>query len=520
MSDPVNDLIRQAGGGNVGRMFATQARLYPDATALTWQDQQRTYSQLNERVNRLAHVMQGQGVGHGDRVGLLAHNCLEYVETTLAAAKIGAITAAFNWRLSPHELHHCIELTTPKMLITQPGLLDDLYNLEIGPDYEAALAATSPEEPVSDARVDPGGEDGLIIIFTSGTTGLPKGALISHRAMIARTGIYGAETGAPAKDTFVAWTPLFHMGSNDFTFATLLRGGKVVVVDGYQPQLLADIIETEMVHYLTVIPGMIMDFIDVLKARKIRPKYIGMIGAMADLVPRQQLAEITTLLHAPYLNTFGSTETGMPPATGNHVAIGTAPTSLSKRQNDLCEIRLVDPDDNDVADGEPGELIIRGPSLFSGYWNNEAANEEAFRGGWFHMGDVFRRLPDGSLDFVDRVKYMIKSGGENIYPAEIEQHILAHPRISDAAVVRRPDDRWGEVPVVFAARTDEALTAEDVIGACKGKLASYKLPKAVHFIDFDDFPRSTTGKIQRHELEARLTKGLAKDLAADQAGSK
>ncbi len=234
-----------------------------------------------------------------------------------------------------------------------------------------------------------------------------------------------------------------------------------------------------------------------------------MIGAMADLVPRQQLAEITTLLHAPYLNTFGSTETGMPPATGNYVGIGVAPTSLSKQQNDLCEIRLVDADDNEVPDGEPGELAIRGPSLFSGYWNNEAANEEAFRGGWFHMGDVFRRNPDGTLDFVDRVKYMIKSGGENIYPAEIEQHILAHPRISDAAVVRRPDARWGEVPVVFAARTDEALTADDVIGACKGKLASYKLPKAVHFIDFDDFPRSTTGKIQRHELEARLVEGIA-----------
>ena len=139
-------------------------------------------------------------------------------------------------------------------------------------------------------------------------------------------------------------------------FATLLRGGKVVVVDGYQPQLLANIVETEMVHYLTVIPGMIMDFIEVLKQRKVRPKFIGMIGAMADLVPRQQLAEITTLLHAPYLNTFGSTETGMPPATGNYVAIGVAPTSLSKQQNDLCEIRLVDPDDNDVPDGEPGEL--------------------------------------------------------------------------------------------------------------------------------------------------------------------
>jgi fatty-acyl-CoA synthase len=494
------ELIRRAGGGNVGGMFASQARRHPDNIALACEDRSLSYGQLNARSNRLAHVMQGQGVEPGERVGLLARNCMEFVEVNMAAAKIGAITVALNWRLSPRELHHCIELTTPKMLISQPGYLDDLYSLDIGPDYEAALAAASREEPETDA----GGEDGLIIIFTSGTTGLPKGALISHRAMIARTAIYGAETGAPAKDTFVAWTPLFHMGANDFTFATLLRGGKVVVVDGYQPQVLADIVEREMVHYLTVIPGMIMDFIDVLKEREVRPKYIGMIGAMADLVPRRQLAEITTLLHAPYLNTFGSTETGMPPATGNHVAIGTAPASLSKQQNDLCEIRLVDGDGNEVRDGEPGELTIRGPSLFSGYWNNEAANAEAFRGGWFHMGDVFRRNPDGTLDFVDRLKYMIKSGGENIYPAEIEQHILAHPGISDAAVVRRPDERWGEVPVVFVSRTDDTLTADDLLAICKGKLARYKLPKAVYFIDFDDFPRSTTGKILRHELEARL----------------
>ena len=494
------DLIRQASGSNVGRMFATQAQLYPDAIALDCNDEQRTYAQLNERINRLAHVMLNQGVGHGERVGLLARNCIEYVEVNMAAAKIGAITVALNWRLSRHELHHCIELTAPKMLIVQSGYLVDHYKLEIGPDYEAALTAASSDEPSSDA----GGEDGLIIIFTSGTTGLPKGALISHRAMIARTSIFGAEAGAPAKDTFVAWTPLFHMGANDFTFATLLRGGKVIVVDGYQPDKLANIVETEVVHYFTVIPGMILDFIDVLKAHKIRPKNIGMIGAMADLVPRQQLAEITTLLRAPYLNTFGSTETGMPPATGNRVEVGKAPTSLSKRQNDLCEIRLVDADDNDVPIGEPGELAMRGASLFSGYWNNDEANEKAFRNGWFHMGDVFRRNPDGTLDFVDRVKYMIKSGGENIYPAEIEQHILAHPAVTEAAVVRKPDKKWGEVPVVFAARSDETLTADDLIETCRDKLASYKLPKDIYFIDFYDFPRSSTGKILRNELEERL----------------
>ena len=456
----MSDHIHQAGGSNVGRLFAAQAQRRPDSVALTCDGESLSYSQLNARVNRLANARLTRGMGHGDRVGLLAHNCARFIEVELAAAKIGAITASLNWRLAPVELRHCIELTDPKLIIAQADYQDRLGEtarncLMFGADYEAALAAAATSEPAADA----GGEDGLVIIFTSGTTGLPKGALISHRAMIARGMIYGAETGAPAKDTFVAWTPLFHMGANDFALATLLRGGKVIVVDGYQPEVLAAAIEAEKIHYLPLIPGMIMEFITVLRERGVRPKGIGMIGAMADLVPRQ---------------------------------------------NEFCEIRLVDPDANDVRNGEPGELASRGPSLFSGYWRNEDANAESFRGGWFHMGDVFRRNPDGTLDFVDRIKYMIKSGGENIYPTEIEQYILADPRVSEAAVVRKPDERWGEVPVVFAARRDNGLSAEDLIMACKGKLASYKLPKEVYFIELNDFPRSTSGKIQRHELEARL----------------
>jgi acyl-CoA synthetase (AMP-forming)/AMP-acid ligase II len=164
----------------------------------------------------------------------------------------------------------------------------------------------------------------------------------------------------------------------------------------------------------------------------------------------------------------------------------------------------VDPDDNDVADGTPGELILRGPTLFSGYWNAPETNARDFRGGWFHMGDVFVRNPDGTLDFVDRLKYMIKSGGENIYPAEIEQIMLADPRVAEAVVVRRSDARWGEVPVAFVARRDPALDAETLMEACRASLAGYKRPKEIRFVSIDEFPRSTTGKIQRHEVEKWL----------------
>ncbi|MGW8271481.1 MAG: class I adenylate-forming enzyme family protein, partial [Burkholderiales bacterium] len=253
-----------------------------------------------------------------------------------------------------------------------------------------------------------------------------------------------------------------------------------------------------------LIPGMVEAMIEALRARPVKPAGIGCCGAMADLVPRQQIAEVSALLEAPYLNSFGSTETGLPPATGSLIAPGVAPERLSKRQSAFCEIRLVDADDNEVPDGAPGELTIRAPTLFSGYWNAPETNARDFRNGWFHMGDVFRRNADGTLDFVDRVKYMIKSGGENIYPAEIEQVILADPRVADAVVVRKADARWGEVPVAFIARRDPSLDEAGILARCRDSLAGYKQPKAVLFIALADFPRSTSGKIQRHALEARL----------------
>ena len=186
------------------------------------------------------------------------------------------------------------------------------------------------------------------------------------------------------------------------------------------------------------------------------------------------------------------------------IEIGVKPERLPKRQSAFVELRLVDPEDRDVALGEPGEVAVRGPTLFSGYWNALETNAHDFRNGWFHMGDVMRRNEDGTLEYVDRLKYMIKSGGENIYPAEIELVLSLNPNISEAVVVRRPDERWGEVPVAFVVTTGGALQESDVIDGCRGQLASYKLPKQIFFINDEDLPRSTTGKIQRHELEKRL----------------
>ena len=343
-----------------------------------------------------------------------------------------------------------------------------------------------------------------MILHTSGTTGLPKGAIVSHRAEIARNLVLWAEFGLKVDDAYAAWTPFFHMGGCEYVLATLMCGGKVIVLDGFDAGRLADIVAAERLGWLVVVPGMIGALAAELRRRAIRPKGVRFCGVMADLVPPAAIAEITTLLGAPYANTFGSTETGSPPGAGDFIPVGVAPARLSKRQSRFCEVRLVDEGDREVPAGTPGELCIRGATLFSGYWRAPEATARDFRGGWFHTGDVFVRNRDGTLDFVDRAKYMIKSGGENIYPAEIERVLARDPRVAEAAVVRRRDETWGEVPIAFVARTDDSLSAEALRARCRAELAGYKQPKGIRFIPYEDFPRNATGKVRRNELEKRL----------------
>jgi len=501
----------RAAGSSVAGLFAAAARLRPQALCLEQGGRERTYAQVRDRVARTAAVLQARGVGRGDRVAILSRNRTEYLETFLACAWLGAIAACQNWRLAQGELAHCLDLVEPAILVAAPDQAERLQDraettLVYGPAWEQALTRAEPvDQPV---QLDP--EDTFLILYTSGTTGLPKGAMISHRAAIARNAVTRAELGIAAHDAFVAWSPLYHMGGAEYALGTLMSGGAVHVVDGYDAERLLDHIRDTELGWLLLMPGMVGRLADLLEERGITARSIRCCGVMADLVPPADLARITRLLDAPYVNTFGSTETGNPPASAGLLPIGQQPQSLAKQQSAFCEVRLVDEDDHDVPDGEPGELCMRGPTLFSGYWRNPQANERDFRGGWFHMGDVFVRNPDGTLTFVDRRKYMIKSGGENIYPAEIERVLLADARVQDAAVVKRPDPTWGEVPVAFVALRDHGSgdasppSAQELIDLCRAELASYKKPKAVYFIDHSDFPRSASGKIQRHALEHRL----------------
>lgn len=497
-------LALAASGLTVGGLFVAEVGRGRDRPALQHDGRVLSYGALNARVNRLAAALAAHNCVRGDRVAIFSENRPEYVELQLAAAKLGLIVACQNWRLAQEELEHCLSLVEPRLTIVSErhaamlqGLnCDPGKTIVLGEAYERLLESHTDREPPADVA---GPEDGLVILYTSGTTGLPKGAVISQRAMIARSLIGQIDSTFIPGATFIAWAPMFHMVSTDNMLATLMTGGKVVVIDGFLPDVIVAAAAGERIGWLQVMPGTVEQMLSELKTTGLRPAQLGSVGCMADLVPRQQIAELTDLLQAPYINSFGSTETGSPPASRDLLPPGHAPARLPKLQNSLCQIRLVDPDDQDVADGEPGELAFRGPTLFSGYWRVPEAKD--FQGGWFHMGDVFVRNADGGLEFVDRRKYLIKSGGENIYPAEIERVLLASPRIAEAVVVRQADARWGEVPVAFVVANDASLTGDEVIAMCRGKIAGYKLPKRVRFVSDAELPRSTTGKIKRHELE-------------------
>jgi acyl-CoA synthetase (AMP-forming)/AMP-acid ligase II len=501
--------IGRAGRLTVFEVFRAQARERPDALALHHGERRVSFAALDARVGRAAAALHRRGLRRGDRIALLSENRIEFVECLLAAAALGVIVACQNWRLAAAELRGCIDLATPSLAIVSPRHAPLLQAtgaevpdvLEFEGSYEREIDH-SPTEPPALEPVDP--EDGLLIIYTSGTTGAPKGALISHRAEIARMTVLRMDLRATEEDAFVAWAPLFHMGSADQTLGALMSGAPVIVSDGFDARTIVDAAATYTLGWLLLMPGSIEPVVDLVRREGVVPKGIRAVGAMADLVPIKLIAELSGLMRAPYLNSFGSTETGLPPASRRLFPPGVAPASLSKLKSSLCDVRIVDPEGRDVRDGQAGEVAVRGPTVFSGYWNAHATNMRDFADGWFRMGDLFRRNTDGSFDFVDRAKYMIKSGGENIYPAEIERVLLADPRVADAVVVRKRDVKWGEVPVAYVAAGPDGVTAAELDALCRAALAGYKRPKEIHFVAFDDFPRSTTGKIQRHEVERWL----------------
>lgn len=494
---------------NIWDVLMQQCAQRPRATAVRMGETTRTFEQFASNASCIADQLLARGVLAGDRVAVISQNSIEFLELLFACARVGAILACQNWRQVQTELAHCLALVQPKLVCASDRFAPEARDAA---PPEAMLVALSDLAPRAHASTlpdyvtasQPGGEAGLYILYTSGTTGFPKAALISHRAALARVTSLAIDRPQARTGAFVAWSPFFHMGSTDASLAALLLGGTVIVMDGFDSDLLATLVAREPIGHLNIVPGVVERFLESLRRLEVRPRGVGVVGVMAELVPPHLLTQLTSALQAPYCNTFGATETGSAPASRGVLAIGVEPTRLSKLQNTLCAVRIIDEAGHEVPTGTPGELTLRSPSLFSGYWGDPQATAQAFRDGWYHMGDVFVRNEDGTLDFVDRRKYLIKSGGENIYPAEVERVLMGIAGVNDAVVVKQADPRWGEVPVAIVVPADPALTALSVIEGCRGVIASYKLPRRVVFASSAALPRNVSGKVERIKLERYL----------------
>lgn len=512
--------LQQSRRFTIGDLLRKNARVRGTEPAIVGEDDWTlTYRALNNRTDRLANAIHSRGYDRDNTIAIISENRPEYAEVYYAAAKLGIPVGSMNWRLAREELLHCLNVVDADLVFISASQLEKtewiaqsetshevvaIDNSRPGDAYDTLL--DDGEERPPTPATDPGPEDIVAVLYTSGTTGLPKGAAISHRAFLARANVM-CELGVVSPDTpdFIAWPPMFHMASTDPLFGVGLVGGTYYTIDGHKTELILQRAREGSHGWLAMMPSTIQPVLDYIAENDVDTAEITarFIGSQADLVAPDKIAEVSEVFDVPFINTFGSTETGLPPATGNAFAPGERPDpAMPKMESPLCDVRLVDEAWNVVPPGEPGEAAMRGPTLFSGYVGNREANETDFNDGWFRGGDVFVRREDGRLEFVDRRKYLIKSGGENIYPAEIEKALMEHSQIVEAIAIRVPDDEWGEVPKAYiATEADADMSGGDVLEFLDGKVARYKFPHYVEFVDQTDFPRSTSGKIQRATVE-------------------
>ena len=501
-----------------GEQLARRARKEPNERALRFEGVDRSVGELDERVTRLANALAARGVVKGDRVATLGYNALEIIETYLAASRLGAICVPINFRLVADEITYIAGDSGAKALVVDERLAEIAGQVRAvvpalktclvvaadaspaGPGaevYEAVLAEASTVPP----NIDVPESDPAFIMYTSGTTGRPKGAVLSHWNLLANTFNTISIMGISSGETFLSGLPLFHIGGLNLLSPQLLLGGTTVILatGDFSAEKVVDLLEAEQVTGCYFVPTQWQQICAVpgIKDRKFKLRRIMWGASVAP--PSVLKAMEETFPGVPTYNCFGQTEmSSLTTVLTGEDAI-TKQGSVGKALANV-ECRLVDEDMNDVPLGEPGEIVYRGPTVMQGYWNNPEATAAAFEGGWFHSGDLVREDEDGFMFVVDRKKDMIISGGENIYCAEVEAVIDAHPKVREVAIVGVPHEKWVETPVAIIAAVDAAdpPSQEEIVAWCRERLASYKKPSLVHLVDA--LPRNASGKILKFQL--------------------
>ena len=494
----------------------------PDRPALVFQGETVTWSQLRDRVALLAGALVRRGVGPGDRVAVLMTNRTEFLEVVLAATRVGAMAVPVNFRLTAPEVAYVLGDADPRVLVSEAALAPTADAARQG--LGAALVVVDPPgqplppgaERYDDLLAEPGGGEPLhdvaedspaLVMYTSGTTGRPKGAVLTHANLQgqALTVVRAFRMVDDAQVNLCA-SPLFHIAGLGTFAPTILVGGCTVVLPSgaFDPGQVLDALERYRVTTVFLVPSAWQAVCadPTLPARDLsalRTTSWGAAPASTTLLQRMAQA----FPGVDNVAVFGQTE--MSPVTcvldGRDALrkIGSVGRPIS-----TLAVRVVDTQLQDVPQGEVGEIVYRGPTQMLGYWRNRAATEEAFAGGWFHSGDLVRVDEEGFVYVVDRAKDMIISGGENVYCAEVEDALAAHPSIAEVAVIGRPHERWGETPVAVVAAAPDAAppTAQELREWSRGRLASYKVPTAVEVVDV--LPRNASGKVVKGVLRERF----------------
>jgi fatty-acyl-CoA synthase len=515
----------QGRGMTMSDQLARHARKTPEVTALRFDGAGRSYAELDERVTRLARALQQRGVGVGDRVAVLALNGMEAWESYLAGVRLGAIVVPVNFRLVADEVAYVLADSGATAFVVDAALAEVAAKAReqvpgvctvlvvgggsAGPgseDFEAALAAAG-TEPVD---VDVDDDAAAFIMYTSGTTGRPKGAVLTHRNLLMHAFSQIAHLGSDPDDRVGApGAPLFHIAGLAGGLPPLLLGGTNVIMrsGGFDPVAVLDMIEREKVSSIFLVPAMWAAVVavpdlaarDLTHLRRISwgaaPASTTLLRTLIDAFPQ---AEVVTA--------FGQTECS--PVTcflrgeDSVRKIGSVGTAMLN-----VEVRVVDEAMNDVPRGEVGEIVYRSPMVMKEYWNKPEETAEAFAGGWFHSGDLVREDEDGYFYVVDRKKDMIISGGENIYCAEVENVLAAHPKVGEVALIGVPDNRYGEAPLAVIAPRDPAdpPTPAELSAWCRETLARYKNPR--EYCVVGALPRNPSGKVLKTQLRTEHSAG-------------
>ncbi|MDO5699381.1 MAG: AMP-binding protein [Dermatophilus congolensis] len=490
-----------------------------DHVALRFEGNSTTYRELADEVRHIASVLADNGVGRGDRVLLLSPNRPEFLHVTLASWYLGAVLVPVNFRLSAGEVAYLVGNSEPSAVVASDRLMPvaraamdeagmggtgvPLWPLEAGTEHGASLSEEEAGPAVPPAVTQAG--DDAAIMYTSGTTGRPKGAVLTHGNFSSNAMRTARAWMIDETDIVMIASPLFHIAAMCAWLGHFNMGATALIMPSaaFDATTILDAMEAEKVTTTFMVPAQWQDLCDEPRVgdRDLHLRFMswGAAPATAALLRRM----LDTFPKAGITAAFGQTET-----TASGVSLSAADSfrkvgSVGKAIHSFS-VSVVDPMMNPVAPGEVGEIVYRGPGVMSRYWRDEAATAEAFRGGWFHSGDLVRVDDEGFLYVVDRIKDMIISGGENIYCAEVENVVADHPKVAQVAVVGRKDEKWGEVPVAVIIPMDPstAPTLEEIRAFCDSRLARYKHPREV--VIRTDYPRSGTGKILKNVLRDEI----------------